>query len=149
MTLTAFNSIYKKECDIAESEYRNLIFEILKQSKIIKGFDLSDEFWEQFEICDTTTTKKMDLYKTDNIANANICTIAVNSKEYFEKLKSRSINKKHKGVKQDTPGMNFESYAERINVLRDISSEKKTEKKFVQKTTSKKYSDENDKCKQS
>ena len=148
MTLTAFNSIYKKECDIAESEYRNLIFEILKQSKIIKGFDLSDEFWEQFEICDTTTTKKMDLYKIDNIANANICTIAVNSKEYFEKLKSRSINKKHKGVKQDTPGMNFESYAERINVLRDTSSEKKTEKKFVQ-TTSKKYSDENDKCKQS
>ena len=126
MTLTAFNSIYEKECDIAESEYRNLIFEILKQSKIIKGFDLSDEFWEQFEICDTTTTKKMDLYKIDNIANANICTIAVNSKEYFEKLKSRSINKKHKGVKQDTPGMNFESYAERINVLRDISSEKKT-----------------------
>ena len=149
MTLTAFNSIYKKECDIAESEYRNLIFEIFKQSKIIKGFDLSDEFWEQFEICDTTTTKKMDLYKIDNIANANICTIAVNSKEYFEKLKSRSINKKHKGVKQDTPGMNFESYAERKNVLRDISSEKKTEKKFVQKTTSKKYSDENDKCKQS
>ena len=149
MTLTAFNSIYKKECDIAKSEYRNLIFEILKQSKIIKGFDLSDEFWEQFEICDTTTTKKMDLYKIDNIANANICTIAVNSKEYFEKLKSRSINKKHKGVKQDTPGMNFESYAERINVLRDTSSEKKTEKKFVQKTTSKKYSDENDKCKQS
>ena len=149
MTLTAFNSIYKKECDIAESEYRNLIFEILKQSKIIKGFDLSDEFWEQFEICDTTTTKKMDLYNIDNIANANICTIAVNSKEYFEKLKSRSINKKHKGVKQDTPGMNFESYAERINVLRDTSSEKKTEKKFVQKTTSKKYSDENDKCKQS
>ena len=149
MTLTAFNSIYKKECDIAESEYRNLIFEILKQSKIIKGFDLSDEFWEQFEICDTTTTKKMDLYKIDNIANANICTIAVNSKEYFEKLKSRSINKKHKGVKQDTPGMNFESYAERINVLRDISSEKKAEKKFVQKTTSKKYSDENEKCKQS
>ena len=91
----------------------------------------------------------MDLYKIDNIANANICTIAVNSKEYFEKLKSRSINKKHKGVKQDTPGMNFESYAERINVLRDTSSEKKTEKKFVQKTTSKKYSDENDKCKQS
>ena len=39
-----FNFICKKECDIAESESRNLIFEILKQWKIIKRFDLSDEF---------------------------------------------------------------------------------------------------------
>ena len=32
-----FNFIYKKECNIKESELRNLIFQILKQSKIIKG----------------------------------------------------------------------------------------------------------------
>ena len=75
----------------------------------------------------------MGLYEIENIANANICTMAVNPKEYFEKLKSRLINKKHKGVKRDMPGMNFESYAERINVLRDISTEKQTEKKLVQK----------------
>ena len=67
--------------------------------------------------------KQMGLYEIENIDNANICTIAVNPKEYFEKLKNRLINKKHKGVRRDTPGMNFESYAERINVLKEIGSE--------------------------
>ena len=43
--------------------------------------------------------KQMGLYEIENIDNANICTIAVNPKEYFEKLKNRSINKKHKVVK--------------------------------------------------
>ena len=75
----------------------------------------------------------MGLYEIENIANANICTIAVNSKEYFEKLKNRLINKKYKEVRRDTPGMNFESYTERINVLRDISCEKKNRKKLIQK----------------
>ena len=47
-----FNFICKKECDIRQSKSRNLIFVILKQSKIIKRFDLYDEFWDQFKICD-------------------------------------------------------------------------------------------------
>ena len=72
----------------------------------------------------------MGLYEIENIDNANICTIAVKSKEYFEKLKNRSINKKHKGVRRDTPAMNFESYAERIRVLRKIDSDR-IEKKLV------------------
>ena len=67
--------------------------------------------------------KEMGLYEIENIGNTNICTIAGNPKEYFEKLKNRSINKKHKGVRRDTPGMNFESYAEIIKGLREIDSE--------------------------
>ena len=59
--LSVFNFICKKECDIVESECRSLIFEILKQSKIIKRFDLSDKFWEQFQIRDTDTKKQMGL----------------------------------------------------------------------------------------
>ena len=69
--------------------------------------------------------KQTGLYEIENIGNANICTIAVNPKEYLEKLKNRFINKNHKGVRQDTPEMKFESYSERINVLKEISSEKK------------------------
>ena len=53
--------------------------------------------------------KQMGLYEIENTDNANICTIAVNPKEYFEKFKNRSINKKHKGIRRDTPGMSFES----------------------------------------
>ena len=74
----------------------------------------------------------MGLYEIENIDNQNICTIAVNSKEYFEKFKNRKINKKHKGVRRDTPGMTFESYAMRINMLRDIDC-KREEKKITQK----------------
>ena len=42
----------------------------------------------------------MGLYDIENIDNENICTIAVNLKEYIEKLKNRSINKKLKGVRR-------------------------------------------------
>ena len=51
--------------------------------------------------------KVMWLYEIDNIENASICMIAVNPKEYFEKRKNRSINKKHKGVRRDTVRMNL------------------------------------------
>ena len=64
----------------------------------------------------------MGLFETENIDNPNICIIAVNPKEYFENFKNRSINKKHKGVRRDSPGMNFESYGERIKVLREVDS---------------------------
>ena len=49
----------------------------------------------------------MGLYEIENISNANICTIAVNPKEYLEKLKNRLINKKHKGVRQVRKGWNL------------------------------------------
>ena len=50
----------------------------------------------------------MGLYEIKNIDNPSICNITINPKEYSEKSKSRQINKKHKGVRRDTPGMNFE-----------------------------------------
>ena len=74
----------------------------------------------------------MGLYEIESIDNPGICTVAINPKEYFEKFKDRNINKKHKGVKRDTKGMNFESYATRITPLRSIDVEKKF-KKLVQK----------------
>ena len=69
----------------------------------------------------------MGLYEVENLDNANLCTIAINPKEYFEKFKDRKINKKLKGVRRDTPGMTFESYAERTSSLRQL--EAKPEKK--------------------
>ena len=78
------------------------------------------------------TKKVMGLYEVENVNNQNICTIAINLKEYFEKFKNRKINKKHKGVRRDTPGMCFESYANRITMLRKLDCKQK-EKKFVQK----------------
>ena len=82
----------------------------MKKSKILNRLDLSDDFWKQFEIYDHNTKKVMGLFEIENINNQNICTIAINPKEYFEKFKDRKINKKHKGVRKDTTGMNFEIF---------------------------------------
>ena len=119
-----FNFICKKECSIKESESRKLTFKILKHSKIAERLDVSDKFGQQFKMRNENVKKEMGLDEIENIDNANICTIALNPKEYFEKFKNRSINKKHKGVRRDTPGVNFESYAERIKVLREIEGER-------------------------
>ena len=127
-----FNFICSLDCSVPESEARKIIYECLKKSKILNRLDLSDEFWKQFEIYNANTKKVMGLYEIENTDNQNICTIAVNPKEYFEKFKNRKINRKHKGVRKDTQGMNFESYAMRINMLRE-SDDKKEEKKIVQK----------------
>ena len=108
-TSLLFTFVCKFESCIPESEARDIIFKCLKKSKILNRLDLSDEFWKKYDIYDYSTKKQMGLYEIENIDNQNICTIAVNPKEYFEKFKNRKINKKHKGVRKDTPGMCFES----------------------------------------
>ena len=126
-----FIFICKLECCIPESVFRNVLFEIFKHSKIGPRLDVSDHFWQQFNMQNKGTRKVMGLYEVENLDNANLCTIAINPKEYFEKFKDRKINKKHKGVRHDTSGMTFESYTERISSLRQLDT--KPEKKIIQK----------------
>ena len=73
---------------------------------------------------DEKMRKQMGLYKIENINNANISTISVNRKQYFGKFKNRTLNKKHKVVRRDYKGMNFESYAERITTLKEPDRER-------------------------
>ena len=73
---------------------------------------------------------QLGLYKIQNIDNANVCTIAINPKGYFEKFKDRGMNKKHKGVKRNTREVDFESYAGKITPLREVDREK-IEKKII------------------
>ena len=54
----------------------------------------------------------------------------------IEKFKNRTVNKKHKGVRRDTPGMIFESYAKRIKVLRQVDSKHANKKNDSKKITS-------------
>ena len=108
-----FNFISKKKCDIKDSKSGNSIFQILKQSKIVERLDVFDSFWSQFEIRDENVGKQMGLHETENINNANIYTIAVNPKWCFKRIKNTTLDKKHKGMRQDTKGMNFKSYAEK------------------------------------
>ena len=43
--------------------------------------------------------------------------LAANPKEYFEYFTSESVNKKHKGIKKGSIGMEYKNYAERIKAL--------------------------------
>ena len=43
--------------------------------------------------------------------------MAVNPKEYFEFFISQKSNKKHKGIKKGSAGMEYDNYAERIKPL--------------------------------
>ena len=54
------------------------------------------------------------MYETENIDNPYV-TLAVNLKEYFEFFKN--YNKKHKGIKKGSRGMEFPNYANRLNSL--------------------------------
>ena len=97
-------------------------------SKIFQRLDLSDDFWEQFNVQNQAIKKQVGLYKIESIDNANVITIFVNPKEYFEKYRDKTINKRHKGLKKDTPGMNFEAYSQRIYSLHEFCSNQKLKK---------------------
>ena len=61
-----------------------------------------DDFWKRFDVQDKSKKKKqVSLYDIENIDNPNTSIIAINPKEYFEKYKDYSVNKKHKGVKKE------------------------------------------------
>ena len=54
-------------------------------TKIFKRLDLSDNFWNKFNVQNKEIKKQVGLYEIESIDNANIITIAVNPKEYFQK----------------------------------------------------------------
>ena len=86
-------------CSINEEKSRDIIFQVLTKSKILERLDISDDFWETVGVKKESSRKQIHLYEIENI-NANVLTIAINPKEYFEKYKDFSVNKKHKSVKK-------------------------------------------------
>ena len=60
--------------------------------------------------------------------------IALNPKEYYEKFEDHSHNKKDKGLKKSTAGMDFDSYSGRLSDLNEFSKEyiKKIQQKRFQ-----------------
>ena len=97
-------------------------------SKIFKRLHLSDDFWSRFNVKNKEIKKQVGLYQTESTDSANIISIAVNPKEYFEKYKDKTVYKKHKGLKRDTPGMNFEAYSQHICSLDEFCSNQKTKR---------------------
>ena len=126
-----FTFITDLKSSISEDEARKLIFEILLLKKGDR-LDTSDEFFDQFFCRNKSTKKQVGLYEVERIDNANLVTRAVNPKEYIEIFKNKAINKKHKGIKKSSPGMNFESFASRIMDVRDWTYSQKRAKNIKQ-----------------
>ena len=57
------------------------------------------------------------MYEIEHIDNPCYVTLAVNPKEYFEFFEDYSTNKKHKGIKKGSRGMEFSNYSNRIKSL--------------------------------
>ena len=52
-------------CQLNEKDSRNVMFEVMINSKIFERLDLSNEFWSQFNVRDTSTEKQLRLYKIE------------------------------------------------------------------------------------
>ena len=127
-TSIQFLVVSSVQSTFTEEHVRNILFEIFSKTEIRNRFDKSNKFWEQFGVCEPKNQKVLGLYEVENINGPCMVTLAVKPKEYFEYFKSENINKKHKGVKKGSLGMDFESYAERIKPLFDFKSYKKLKK---------------------
>ena len=111
------------ECDV-----RDILFEIFSKTEIRERFAKSDEFWRRFNVHCPQNQKGLGLYEVEHIDDPCYVTLAVNPKEYFEYFKSGNVNKKHKGIKKGSVGMEYENYAERIKPLFDFKTYKKSER---------------------
>ena len=79
-----------------------------------RNFDSSHEFWDIFGFRKENRKKKLGYYEIENINDPCLVTITLNLKEYLEVLNNLKLNKKHKGIKKGSTGMNFENFASRI-----------------------------------
>ena len=104
-----------------ECSVRNILFEIFSYTEICHRFDKSDEFWRRFGV-HCPQNQSLGLYEVEHIDDPCYVTLAVNPKEYLEYFKSKTVNKKHKGIKKGTQGMEYENFAERIKPLYDFDS---------------------------
>ena len=126
-----FTFINKLTSSITENRARDLIFKILLQ-KLGDRLDTSHEFFDNFFCRNESTKKKVGLYEVESIDNANLVTIAVNPKEYIEIFKNKDLNKKHKGIKKNTRGMNFERFASRIMDVREYTNSQRKARSLKQ-----------------
>ena len=65
--------------------------------------------------------KQVGLFEIESINKANVLTVALNPKEYYERLEDHPENKKHKGLKKSTSSMDFDSYSSRLEDLNEFS----------------------------
>ena len=98
-----------------DSQFRDILFEVIINNDVLHGFDTSHKFWEKYSVRNESLRKKIGYFSIENIGDPCIVTVAVNPKEYFEEFESQAVNKKHKGLRKGAASMEFEDFAKRIN----------------------------------
>ena len=93
MTDTDSCSFWNDTCSIKESDARNLIFEIIRRSKIAERLDSSHEMWKNCDFHKPELYKQPGLYKIESTDNPNILTISINPKNIMKNLKIKLITK--------------------------------------------------------
>ena len=144
-TSVFFVFLCELDCAVDERKSRQIILEVMIKSKIFHQLDLSDDFWDQFGVQNKMLKRQVGLFGIENINKANIIMIALNSKEYYEIFEDHSDNKKHKGMKKSTAGMDFDSYLGRLSDRNEFSKEyikkpKKVQQKIFGKLNDKRFS---------
>lgn len=76
-TSLLFLFICKTDCQIRENEARNVIFEVMVNSKIKERLDLSSDFWQKFNVQNKLLKKQVSLYEVESIDNSTLITIAI------------------------------------------------------------------------
>ena len=109
------------------------------KSKVFDRLDLSAEFYNQLNCRNEKLKKNVPLFEVENIDNANVITIALNPKEYYERFVNYSDNKKHKGIKKLTPDMDFDSYSNRLSDLTEYFNEFLSTDNKVQKIEQRRF----------
>ena len=109
------------------------------KSKIFDRLDLSTEFYKQFDCRNENLKKWVGLFETESIDKPNVIAIALNPNEYYEHFIDHSDNKKLKGLKKSTPGMDFDSYSNHLSDLTEYSNEFLTKPNMVEQIEQKKF----------
>ena len=91
------------QCNLKENEAKDLIFEIILKSKLFDRIDLSADYFEKFQRKNPDLKKQVGLFEVENIGRTNIITIALNTKEYYEKFNDYSDKKKTQRFKKISP----------------------------------------------
>ena len=115
-TALQFTFISDPNSDLPEDNFRDVIFEVIIATKIYKRFDTS-RILGYFLIQERKQKNELGYYEIENIDNPCLVTIAVNPKEYLEVFQNTKLNKKHKGIKKGSSGIEFENFSKRINSL--------------------------------
>ena len=126
-------------CYVRENEARDIIFEVLLKSKIFDRLHLSHEYFEKVNCRNTDLKKRVGYFEIENIDKANIITIALNPKEYYERFAGTTDNKKLKGLHKSSQGMDFDSYSSHLSDLTEYYTEFLTKPNPVNRIEQKRF----------